>query len=106
MKDIEVIDWKIYDETDHVIAWFLLEAMTKLGIEKFIDIPETDDGLTKFDSSKLTVDLKINGIRVSFVETMEFLNSQLKQIEEDGKEEGQEEMRESIIKNIDMIIGR
>ena len=106
MKDIEVIDWKLYDTQEHVIAWFLLEAMSKLGIEKFIDIKEKDDGLTSFDSSKITVDLKINGIRVSFVDTMEFLNSQLKQIQEDGKEEGQEEMRELIIKNIDMIIGR
>jgi len=106
MKDIEVIDWKKYDEKEHVIAWFLLEAMSKLGIEKFIDIAETDDGLTSFDSSKITVDLKVNGIRISFVDTMEFLNSQMNQIQEDGKEEGQEELRSLIIKNLDMIIGR
>lgn len=105
MKDIEVVDWLEYDKKEHVIAWFLLEAMSKVGIDKFIEKPD-NDGLSKFDSSKITVDFKINGVRVSFVDTMEFLQSQLTAIEEAGKEQGQAEMRELIHENLDMILGR
>lgn len=30
-----IIDWLEYDKKDHVMAWFLLEAMSKAGIGKF-----------------------------------------------------------------------
>ena len=83
MEQIEQIDWLEYDKKEHVMSWVILECMSKLGIENF-------EG---FDASKITLDFKINGIRVPFIPIMDFLNSQLDEIKESGVKMGKEEMR-------------
>ena len=88
------IDWKEYQDKDHVFSWLLVEAMSKIGINNFGD----------FDSSLLEVEFKVNGIDVPLVETMEFLQTQLKEIEENGRREGLKEAKYAIQENIDELI--
>ena len=81
------IDWVDYDKGDHVLAWFLIEAMSAVGIKRFGD----------FDSSKLEVELKVNGVEVPVVGPMESLQQQLKRIEEKGFKEGYKQACEHLM---------
>lgn len=90
------IDWLKYENEEHVLSWFILEAMSKIGIDKFGD----------FDSSSLDVELKINGLEVPIVEPMEFLQSQLKDIEAGGKKKGIEQAEYLIRDNIERLLNR
>jgi len=91
MEQIETLDWLDYAKTEHVLSWVILECMAQLGIEPF----------NGFDSSKISVDFKINGIRVPFIPIMDHLNSKLKKIEESGVKIGKEEMRYELINLIE-----
>ncbi|MET4695229.1 hypothetical protein [Endozoicomonas lisbonensis] len=92
---METIDWNEYEEKEHVIAWFIVEAMTKAGFDRF----------GKFDNEKMEISMQINGIDVSFKETMEFLNTQLDDIKNRGFEHGKEVAGWEIKENIDKILG-
>ena len=84
------IDWMNYENKDHVLAWFLVEAISAADITRFGD----------FDSSKLEVELKVNGIEVPIVEPMERLHQQLKEIEEGGRKAGYKQARDDILDKI------
>ena len=88
------IDWKKYEDKEHVMAWFILEAMSAIGIEKFGD----------FDSSKLDVCITVNGLEVPITDPMDALQSQLKAIEDGGKKIGREDACFLITKNIEAIL--
>ena len=88
------IDWKEYEDKDHVMAWFLVEAMSEIGIEKFGD----------FDSSQLDVCITVNGHEVPITGPMESLQAQLKQIEEGGMAKGREDACFEITQNIEAIL--
>lgn len=90
------IDWKEYENEDHVMVWFLLEAMSEIGIEKFGD----------FDSFPLDVCITVNGREVPITGPMERLQSQLQKIEEGGKIKGREDACFDITQNIEKILGR
>ncbi|WP_422451893.1 hypothetical protein [Endozoicomonas sp. ALC066] len=92
---METINWDEYEERDHVIAWFIVEAMSRAGIGKF----------GKFDNEKMEVSLKINGIDVPFKEAMEYLNTQLEGIRNKGVEHGKEIAAWEIKENIDKLLG-
>ena len=77
------IDWLEYEKKDHVLAWFLCEAMSEAKITKFGD----------FDSSKLEVILKVNGIEVPITGPMEVLQKQITDIEESARKEGFEQAK-------------
>ena len=77
----QTIDWFEYDKKEHVIAWALLEAISKVGMDEF-------EG---FDSSALEVQLLVNGVDVDFVCCMNLLQKQLKDIELGGFKRGVEE---------------
>lgn len=91
------IDWKEYDARGHVISWFLLEVISQAGIDKFIDNGD-------FDSSKIDVVLTVNGVDVDFVQTMNFLNSQLEQIEKDGYKNGVRDTKQDIVEKISNFV--
>lgn len=88
------INWLEYDNKDHVLAWFLVEAMSKTGIDNF----------GNFDSSALDVELTINGVQVSFIETMEFLQTQLDKIYNDGKKDGAQILIDKINTNVQALL--
>lgn len=88
------IDWMDYKNKDHILAWFLVEAMSAADITRFGD----------FDSSKLEVELKVNGIEVPIVEPMEHLQQQLKEIEEGGRKAGYEQARDDLRDKIDALL--
>ena len=50
------IDWLEYENKDHVLAWFLVEAMSKARIDKF----------GKFDFSQLEVELTVNDLSSNY----------------------------------------
>lgn len=83
-----------YEEKNHVLSWFLTEAMSHIGIEKF----------GEFDSSKLNVELRVNGIDIPIIEPMEHLQGQLKNIEEEGKDAGKQEAICKIQDNIERLL--
>ena len=91
------IDWKEYEARGHVMSWFLLEVMSQAGIEKFTC---TDN----FDSSKIDAVLTINGVEVDFIQTMNFLNSQLEQIEKDGYKNGVRDTKQHIVEKISNFV--
>jgi hypothetical protein len=72
---MEIIDWakeelKSSHEGQGLVAWLIIEAMTKASpnyLEKFGD----------FDGSNLQVEMKINGIEVPVMETLELIEEQL-----------------------------
>lgn len=88
-----IIDWKEFDGKEHVTAWLVLESMSSVGITKFGD----------FDSSKLDVEMKINGIDVDVISALEFLQKQLSDIEKGGFKNGVEHARRKIQDNIENI---
>lgn len=89
------IDWLEYDSKDHVLAWVLLEAMSKAGIERF----------GQFNSSDLEVELTVNGISVPIVEVMEFLQSQLDRLQKDAERAGREMMVREIQNKLPTLLG-
>lgn len=89
-----LINWKDYEDKEHVLSWFLTEAMSEAGIKKF----------GEFDSSKLDVRLTVNGIEVPIIKPMEYLNEQLNAIEEHGIKIGMEDAKIHIQNNISWIL--
>lgn len=87
------IDWLDYENKDHVLAWFLVEAMSEAGIDKFGD----------FNAAELNVELKVNGIEVPIVKPMEALQLQLVAIENGGKEIGKKEAIELIQERVEAL---
>ena len=69
-----IVDWKEFEDKEHVTAWLILEAMSGVGIDKF----------GEFDSSALDVEMKVNGIEVDVISALEFLQKQLGDIEKEG----------------------
>lgn len=63
-----IANWNELDNQQHILAWFLLEAMVDLGMENF-------DKST--DYKKLDVELTVNGIRVPIEKTFNFMNKQI-----------------------------
>ena len=63
-----IANWQELDKKQHILAWFLIEAMVDLGMENF---DETTD------YSKLDVELTVNGIRVPIEKTFDFMNQQI-----------------------------
>lgn len=61
------VDWLKYDRENHVIAWFLLAAMSEKGIKDF----------GEFDSSNLDVKFTVNGIDIPFIDAFERLNDHI-----------------------------
>ena len=96
----QTIDWLEYDKEEHVVAWVLLEAMSKVGMDEF-------EG---FDSSALEVQLLISGVDVDFVECMERLQKQLKDIELEGFKRGVEEasyaLNDVVGRTLDDLVGK
>ena len=88
------INWHKYEGEQHVIAWFLLEAMSCVGIEKFMPL----------DAENLEVELKVNGVEVPIEKPMNFLQGQLDMLKKDGIREGKEEAAQQIKENIDTIL--
>ena len=84
-----IIDWLGYERNrqESLVAWFLLETMSKAGIEKFGD----------FDSSELDVVLTVNGVEVPVVPVLEFLQSQITRIEDEARKRGRDELAEELI---------
>ena len=73
---MDTIDWvkeelKSTHDGQGLVAWLIIEAMTKASpdgyLEKFGD----------FDGSKLQVEMKINGIEVPVMETLGLIEDQL-----------------------------
>ncbi len=83
-----LIDWMKYEKKDHVLSWVILEAMSEIGIKKF----------GEFDSSKLNVEFKVNGIEVPFESIMNLLDSQLDSIKEESINEGKQQMIDNVQK--------
>lgn len=95
-----IIDWLEYDSESHVVAWFLLEAMTKVGIK---------ERFGAFDSSKLEVELRVNGVEVPVLEPLNFLQSQLDALREEGRRQGMRDAADLIAQNtneLNEVIGR
>jgi len=88
-----IIDWKEFEDKDHVTAWLVLEAMSGVGIEKFGD----------FDSSALDVEMKVNGISVDVISVLEFLQKQLTGIEREGFKKGVEDAIYKLQENIEAV---
>lgn len=92
-----IIDWLEYENKEHVLSWFLLEAMSfgKTDItKKFGD----------FDSSKLDVKLTVNGIEVPIEGPMNFLQEQLDVIRKDAEIMGRKKLHDEIKCTINDII--
>lgn len=89
------INWMKYENKDHVLAWFLCEAMSKAGIKKF----------GTFDSEKLDVVLTVNGVEADFEETMKFLQGQLQDIEARGFTEGNRQAKYDLHDKIGELLG-
>jgi hypothetical protein len=89
-----IIDWKEFEDKEHVTAWLILEAMSETGIDKF----------GKFDSSRLDVEMRINGIEVDIIPALEFLQKQLGGIKEGGFKEGVEHAALKLQENIDQVL--
>ncbi len=88
------INWKKYEDQEHVLTWFILGAMRKIGVEKF----------GEFDPSALNVEVNINGVEVSVVDHMEFLQQQLNFIEECGRERGFAEAKQMAIDRVEDML--
>ena len=91
------IDWKEYGARGHIIYWFLLDLMHQEGIENFINNED-------FDRSKIDVVLTVNGINVDFIQTMDYLHSQLGQIEKDGYKNGVRDTKQDIVEKINNFV--
>lgn len=89
------INWLKYENKNHVMAWVLLECMSEIGIETF----------GEFDSSNIDVELRINGIEVPVEKPMDFLNSQLDEIEANGIEKGREKERNILREKLYNLLG-
>ncbi|WP_415912526.1 hypothetical protein [Neptuniibacter sp. QD37_11] len=89
-----LVDWKELEDKEHVLAWLLVDAMSEVGMEKF----------GKFDSSKLDVEMKVNGIEVPVLSAMEHLQTQLSSIKEAGRKEGLADARQLLQDNIDQLL--
>jgi len=90
-----IINWHDYEEQDHVLSWFLLEAMSRAGVSEFGD----------FESSTLDVEIKVNGIEIPLTEPMEFLQSQLEAIKEQGRDEGYAQAKLDIRDSLTKLFG-
>ena len=89
------INWHDYDEKDHVLAWFLLEAMSQAGIDK----------IGRFESSELNVEIKVNGIEIPIIEPMNFLQDQLDAIKEEGHRNGYREAKYDMKDKFEQLFG-
>lgn len=89
------INWLEYERKEHVLAWLLVEAMSKVGMNKFGD----------FDSSKLDVVLTVNGIEVPVEDSMDFLQSQLHAIGKEGYDNGYKQATQDIHEKLGEFIG-
>lgn len=92
-----IIDWLKYNKQDHVIAWFLGEAMSSKNTNLEKSFPP-------FDSSQLDVKLTINGVEVNFVKVMDFLQAQLHARRLQGVVQGRDEVREEVKDNLDRMV--
>jgi len=66
---MEVVNWQEYEEKNHVLAWFLIEVMSHVGMEKFED----------FDPKELKVEFKVNGVDIPVVPAFQLLQDQWNQ---------------------------
>jgi len=90
-----IIDWKKYDDRDHVLSWFLLEAMSQANIEQF----------GEFESSEFEVEIKVNGIEIPIIKPMNFLQDQLDAIMEQGRVEGYAQAKLDIRDSLTKLFG-
>lgn len=78
------IDWKEYEDKDHVLSWIIPSLMADIGMDKF----------QKFDSSCLNITMAINGIDVRINRTFNILNDQLDDMISKAKEEERKDLRD------------
>ena len=90
-----IIDWEKYEERDHVLSWFLLEAMSQAGIKNF----------GEFESTELDVEIKVNGIEIPILEPMNFLHDQLDAIKEEGHRNGYKEAQYDLRMKLNSLLG-
>lgn len=87
------LNWMDYEdspeEREKFIAWFICEAAG----EHMGKISKDDD----FDSTKLDVELKINGTTVEFVEVVRFMWDQFHQQVEEASHKNFEEIKNRLI---------
>jgi len=81
------IDWIKEEDRGSLCAFVILECMSKVGIEKF----------GNFDSSKLEVEMKINGIDVDFKQCMDYIDSQIDDFKARVKDEVQDDVKRDLI---------
>lgn len=90
-----IIDWLYYEKSDHVLAWLLVEVMSAANIHRFGD----------FDSSKLEVELRVNGLTVPFMDAIQNLQGQLKRMEELAHIKGRNEAHQTVRHKIEELFG-
>jgi len=73
-----IIDWKKYNNKNHIFAWFVTTAIGVKGWDNFVDI----------DSSKMNITLLINDIEIPIDILMNKLEQQLEQVRLKGLKEG------------------
>ena len=93
-----IIDWKEYEDKEHLLAWLLVETMADCGIEKF----------GNFDSGALDVRLVINGVDVDLLKATNNANSQLDTIKNkailEGKRLAAQDIRDSVTLLVDGLV--
>jgi hypothetical protein len=90
-----LVNWlEQHAKDDDVLGWFLVEAMSAAGIEKF----------GEFDSSGLDVVLTVNGIEVPVVPVFEFMQSQLSRIKKEAQNHGQEVLVDKLLEKLEEFV--
>ena len=83
-----IINWKEFEDKDHVIAWLIVEAIA--GSKRFKKME------SYFDPTKMDVRMTINGVEVPIIGPLLALQGQLERIEKEGKIKGLEEAWDTI----------
>lgn len=98
------IDWFKLNKEKHVLAWFMIEAMTRVGIDEF----KNEDGKIVDHDGMYDLVLTVNGVEVPVDETFDNLNNQLERIEQTalqcGRKQGYQDAIEKLNENIDKIL--
>lgn len=89
-----IIDWKEYEDKEHLLAWLLVETMADYGIEKF----------GNFDSGVLDVRLVVNGIDVDLLKAVNNANNQLDDIKNKAILEGKRLAAQDIGDSVTLLV--
>lgn len=87
------INWLEYENKNHVLAWLIVEAVS-----------QNIGALGEFDSTKMEVELVINGVSYDVVQSCELLQAQLADIEKQGFKKGVESAAQQMRDNIDKVL--